>query len=285
MWTEALERKGTRMSTATRVLTVCADDFGLSPGVSRGILRLAGRERLNAVSCLTGMAHWRSAAPALRDLPASVDVGLHFNLTEGDPLSAELRRHWARLPALQRLIVAAHAGRLPRSALAAEFAAQRAAFIEASGRAPAFVDGHQHVHHLPGVREIVLDSIGDSAMRNTARVIGPGFRLKRALIAGTGGRALQRALRRRGIRHNAALLGVYDFVPGRYREWMQGWLAAVPSEGGLLFCHPGDRDDSGVADAIAAARGPEADYLSSDAFADDLAAAGVVLGRAWQRFT
>ncbi|HEX6707722.1 MAG TPA: ChbG/HpnK family deacetylase [Albitalea sp.] len=270
-----------------RVLMLCADDFGMSPGVSKGIARLARRERLGAVSCLTGMPHWRSAAPLLAELPASVDAGLHFNLTEGEPVSAELRRHWPTLPSLQRLIVAAHARRLPLDALAAEFAAQRAAFIDASGREPAFIDGHQHVHHLPGVREVVLDAIGDAGapVRNTARVGGPGFGLKRALIAGTGGWALQRELRRRGLRHNAVLLGVYDFVPGRYRQWMQGWLAAVPAEGALLFCHPGDPDDSGVADPIARARGPEADYLASDAFADDLAAAGVVLGRAWRRIT
>ena len=275
------------MSAARRVLQLCADDFGLSPGVSRGIARLAARERLSAISCLANAPHWRDSAPALRDLPASIDVGLHFNLTEGVPLSAELRSRWPRLPSLPRLIAAAHLRALPRGAIAGEFAAQRDAFIAARGRAPDFVDGHQHVHHLPGVRDIVLEGIAPSAtpVRNTGRVLGPGFAVKRALIAATGGRALQRELALRGIAHNRALLGVYDFAPGLYRRWMQGWLAAVPADGALLFCHPGAHDESGVADAIAAARGPEADYLASDAFADDLAAANVVLGRAWVRVT
>jgi len=267
-----------------RVLGVCADDFGLSPGVSQGIARLASRERLTGVSCLANAAHWRATAPMLRDWPASVDVGLHFNLTEGEPMSPELRRAWPRLPRLSRLIAQAHLRRLPARAIAAEFAAQHAAFVAAVGRAPHFVDGHQHVHHLPQVRDVVLDALADGAtpVRSTANVLGPGFGVKRALIAGTGGRTLEGALERRGIRHNAALLGVYDFVPGGYRDRMRGWLAAAPREGGLLFCHPGDHDGSGIADAIAAARGPEADYLGSDAFVEDLAAAGVVLGRAWR---
>ena len=99
------------------------------------------------------------------------------------------------------------------------------------------------------------------------------------------GVALERALDEEGIPHNTALLGVYDFVPGRYRDRMRGWLAAAPSNGGLLFCHPGDRDESGVADAIAAARGAEAEYLGSTAFGDDLAGAGVILGSAWDDVT
>jgi predicted glycoside hydrolase/deacetylase ChbG (UPF0249 family) len=274
------------MTLAARVLAVCADDFGLSPGISQGIARLAQAQRLTSISCLANATHWRHGAPLLKDLPPSVDVGLHFNLTEGEPLSRELRRVWPRLPSLPRLLVAAHLHALPRAAIEAEWLAQRSAFVDAVGGEPVFVDGHQHVHHLPLVRNILLEGLAGMeprpAMRNTGRVLGPGFGFKRAVIAGTGGRRLQRALDERGLAHNAALLGVYDFAPGTYRRCMQGWLAAVPREGALLFCHPGAIDASGISDAIAAARAPEAAYLSGSEFADDLAAANVVLGRVWR---
>jgi chitin disaccharide deacetylase len=272
---------------AARTLAVCADDFGLSPGVSRGIAALAHARRVNAISCLANMPRWRRDAALLDDVPASVDLGLHFNLTEGEPLSAELRDAWPRLPALWRLIAGAHLGAIPREAIAAEFAAQHRAFVEATGRQPDFIDGHQHVHHLPGLRDVVLDAVLATAprpaVRNTGRLPGRGFGIKRGLIAGTGGRALQRELARRGIAHNAALLGVYDFRAGGYRRHMQGWLSAVPADGAVLFCHPGSPDESPASDPIAGARGPEADYLRSDAFADDLRDAGVVLGSAWRR--
>jgi hypothetical protein len=267
------------------MLAVCADDFGMSMGVSQVIARLAQTGRINATSCLTNAGHWRPSAPLLKELPDAVDVGLHFNLSEGEPLSADLRRVWPQLPTLPGLIANAHLGRLPLAAIAAEFAAQHAAFVETVGRAPAFVDGHQHVHHLPGIRELVLDALGPAssapAVRNTGRVRGPGFGIKRALIAGTGGKALQQALMGRGMAHNAALVGVYDFVPGSYRTWMKGWLASVPPEGALLFCHPGAAD--GVGDAIASARAPEAEYFASEAFADDLLEAKVSIGRVWRR--
>jgi len=274
--------------TAPRTLAVCADDFGLSPGVSRGIAALARAGRLSAISCLVNGPHWRPSAALLHELPSSVQLGLHFNLTEGAPLSPELRAWWPRLPALPKLIALAQLRAVPHDAIAAEFAAQHRCFVDASGREPDFIDGHQHVHHLPVVRDVVLESLAGhaaTAVRNTGRVLGPGFGFKRALIAGTGGRVLRRALVQRGIAHNPALVGVYDFVPGRYRTWMQRWLAALPDDGALLFCHPGAPDDSGMPDAIAAARGPEAEYLASDAFSEDLQAADVRLGRVWQRDT
>ncbi len=271
--------------TAPRVLAVCADDFGLSPGISAGIARLAHTGRLTAISCLTNGAGWASAVPLLNGLPASVDVGLHLNFTEGRPLSPRLAKRWPQFPPLPLLIARAHLGVLPRGALRNEAHAQLAAFMRARGSAPAFIAGHQHVHHLPGLRDLILDMLEHvqplPAMRSTGRVLGPGFGVKRALIERTGGRALAGELARREIAHNPALLGAYDFTEPDYRALMQGWLAALPAEGGLLFCHPGDASDAAAPDPIAAARLRESAYLGSAAFPQDLAAAGVQLGRVW----
>ncbi|MBC7958060.1 MAG: ChbG/HpnK family deacetylase [Cytophagales bacterium] len=268
-----------------RVLTLCADDFGLSSGISRGIAMLARAQRLSAVSCITNAPHWREAAPLLRELPATVTVGLHFNLTEGQPLSRELAREWPTLPSLPRLLLLSHLHQLPVAALRVEWQAQLDAFVQATGRAPQMVDGHQHVHHLPALRQVVLDGIAPMAprpaVRNTARLLGPGFAFKRFVIEHTGGRALKRELVRRGLRHNAALLGAYDFVTTDYRRLMRQWLAEVPPEGGLLFCHPAEVADAG--DAIGDARLREFAYLEGNAFAADLAEAKVTLGAAWVR--
>ncbi|BDT68153.1 chitooligosaccharide deacetylase [Comamonadaceae bacterium OS-1] len=270
----------------TRTLAVCTDDFGLTLGISQAIGELAHAGRITAVSCMPQAPAWRASLPLLADLPAQVQRGLHFNLTEGTPLSAELRRIWPQFLPLPRLILAAHLHQLPLAALAAEWAAQWQAFADASGAAPQFVDGHQHVHHLPGVRDVVLQAIGAlptvPAVRNTGHLTGPGFGLKRWLIEGTGGRALQRALVQRGIRHNPSLTGAYDFIDPDYGGQMRGWLAALPAAGGLLFCHPGYREQvPTVADPIAEARVRERAYLASDIFLQDLQATNVVLGSVW----
>ncbi|HEY4958099.1 MAG TPA: ChbG/HpnK family deacetylase, partial [Caldimonas sp.] len=165
----------------------------------------------------------------------------------------------------------------------AEWRAQVDAFTHAVGREPDFVDGHQHVHALPGVREAVLADIATwrrrPALRNTGRVLGPGAVLKRLAIEAFGGRGLQRRLVAARLPHNRALLGAYDFRAPDYRALVQAWLAHAPQEGGLLFCHPCATAPPG--EPIAAARRREALYLDSDAFAADLAAAQVTLGAAW----
>jgi predicted glycoside hydrolase/deacetylase ChbG (UPF0249 family) len=181
------------------------------------------------------------------------------------------------------LLLKAHLGALPRAAIEDELQAQVAAFEDASGCRPDFIDGHQHVHHLPGVRQAVLRWAAHRQLpvRSTARVAGPASAFKARVIEHSGGRALARALARLSLPHNPVLLGAYDFVQADYRSLMQAWLAQVPAAGALLFCHPGPAASLATGDVIAAAREREAAYLGSDAFAQDLADAGVQLGPIW----
>jgi len=270
----------------TRTLAICADDFGLSPGISAGIARLAHSKRLTAISCITNSPHWPEQAKRLQGLPDSVDVGLHLNFTEGKPLSARLARRWPTLPALPTLIARAHLHWLPQAEMRNEVHAQLRAFIHAVGVPPRFIDGHQHVHHLPGLRDSILDMAEHvqplPALRSTGRLVGPGAGFKRWMIERTGGRALEAGLKQRVLAHNPALLGAYDFVDTDYGGLMRRWLQVLPPEGGLLFCHPGVRDPDDPPDVIAAARTRELAYLGSNDFTDDLAEAGVVLGRVWR---
>ncbi len=270
---------------AERRLAVCADDFGLAPGIGEAVAELAQAGRLTATSCLVNGPLGPREAERLQRLPAEVERGLHFNLTEGTPLSPALRAVWTELPAVPRLLRDALLWRLPLPAIAQEWRAQWDAFVRATGRVPDFVDGHQHVHHLPGVRDIVLAGVAGAphpvAVRNTAHLPGPDSGVKRAVIALSGGRALERTMRSHGVRHNSVLLGAYDFRRADYRARVQAWLRAVPAQGGLLFCHPARTGEPG--DPIGAARVREAAYLRSDGFQDDLRAAGVSLGSTWQR--
>jgi predicted glycoside hydrolase/deacetylase ChbG (UPF0249 family) len=275
-----------RTAATSRHLAICVDDFGSAPGIAAAVESLARRGRVQAVSCLVTAGGWRRDAPRLASLGPRVEAGLHFDLTEGPPLSQDLARAWPSSPSLPRLLALAHLGKLPLAALRAEVVAQLDAFVAAIGAAPRFVDGHQHVHHLPGVREPLLEAIESlqprPAVRDTGRILGPGHAFKRAVIAGTGGRHLHAELERRGLAHNAALTGVYDFIDHDYGKLMRGWLGAVPAEGALLFCHPAAAAGLDAADSIGGARPRELAYLLGDEFGCDLEAAGVTLGAVWQ---
>jgi predicted glycoside hydrolase/deacetylase ChbG (UPF0249 family) len=272
----------------SRSLSLCADDFGQSDAIDRGILQLARSGRLSAVSCLVGGPSWANGARELRALPTvargQVKVGLHFNLSEGHAVSSALARRWPRLPGLATLIVQAHMHALPMAALREEWLAQFGAFERAMGRQPDHVDGHQHVHHLPQVRDPLLEHLQARPtlrVRHTGEILGPGHSFKRWVIAATGGRSLGRRLQALGRQQNTLLMGVYDFGPAPYRRLMQQWLQALPERGGLIFCHPGEAPDprEGAAgfDPIAPARARELAYFGSPAFLDDLIEADVQL--------
>ena len=281
------------VASPLRPLAVCADDFGTSAAASAGILRLARAGRLAAVSCRVNGATWLADAPALRSLPANVGIGLHFNLTDGRPLSARLASLWPRLPALPYLALRAHLGLLPRGALRNEFHAQLRAFHDATGRFPAHVDSHHGVHALPILRTLVLDAAEHMrpvpAVRSTGTLPGPGFALRRHLIRWAGGHALALELTQREFAHNPALFGIDAPAAGDYRALVQGWLARVPPQGALLVCRPaesaGDSEGAGASTRAAApepARSRQLAYLESAAFSDDLAQAGVALGSVWR---
>ena len=273
-------------NATARTLGVCMDDVGLVGGVAEAAIRLGRERRVSAATCVTTAAPWPSeGAAVVAAAPEGLELGLHLNLTEGAPLSPDLARHWPVLPSLGSLLVAGHASRLPLDAIAVELQAQLDAFTRVVGRWPDFIDGHQHVHHLPGVRELVVDAAvrasADSpiAVRNTGRVLGPGNAFKRMVIERSGGRGLRLLLAARGIPTNSALLGVYDFHARDYRALVRAWLRAAPADDALLVCHPAFA--SRADDPIAGARQREFAYFSSETMVDDLAAAGYVIGASW----
>ena len=162
----------------------------------------------------------------------------------------------------------------------AELRLQLLAYETATGREPDHLDGHQHVHHLPGIRGLLAEVLArrpSLRVRCTGSVLGPGAAFKRWVFASTGGRALTHQLLAKSQAQNLRLLGFYDFVQADYRALMVAWLAAMPPNGALLFCHPGQSADAGGDDPIAAARVRELAYLQGDFFTADLQAAGVEL--------
>ena len=217
---------------------------------------------------MVGAPHWAEAAQALRGLdPERVDIGLHLDLTE-HPLLPGVRDtlpHW---------LVRSHAGRVDRALLRREIDAQLDAFEQALGRAPAYVDGHQHVHQLPGVREPLLAALDARArsprpwLRDTRRAPGTGG--KAWLIAALGSGALRRQAQGRGYGQNGHLLGVYGFDgdAGRYLALLREWLRAA-RDGDLMMCHAAP--DAPADDAIGAARRHEHEVLAGPAFAQLLA--------------
>ena len=245
-------------------------------------MQLAGCEHVHAIACMVGGAAWRAGAAAMRRQdPDRIDIGLHLDLTEC-PLPPASPR------GLATLIGASLARRLDHGSLLSQVRAQLDAFEQALGRAPAFVDGHQHVHQLPGVRDALIEELDRRGpaprpwLRSTRRPRGAAGRgprdwreiAKPWLIEALGACGLAGLAGPRGYPQNHHLLGIYGFQGGapHYRELLRDWLRCA-ADGDLLLCHPsleGPRSDT-----LLEARRAEFAVLASAEFATMLAAAQV----------
>ena len=145
-----------------RRIWLCADDYGIAPGVGAAIRELIARGRLNATSAMVVAPSFAAEAPPLATLAAErrAAIGLHVTLTgRFRPLTAFWPIADGAFPPLAAIARRAFLRRLDASALTAEVEAQLAAFTAAFGRAPDFVDGHQHVQLFPQIRDAVLDMV------------------------------------------------------------------------------------------------------------------------------
>jgi predicted glycoside hydrolase/deacetylase ChbG (UPF0249 family) len=269
-------------------LTLCADDYGLNEAVSTAILELAGAGRLSAISCMSASRHWRVHAPWLLPLQGRVDIGLHLTLTELAPLGNMPRvAPEDRLPALDRVLRDGLLRRLPRAEIAAELRRQMVAFVEHFGIAPDFIDGHQHVHLLPGVREAVFELWQEfvaprrgwlrSCHEPLPAILTRGVEPLKATIISRLSAPLTKGARVRGIVTNDSFRGVHDFSGRRSPEVLFPAFFQGAGERPLVMCHPG-RSTRGGSDEIAHWRPREFAYFSSDRFLEELDLADVTLG-------
>jgi chitin disaccharide deacetylase len=273
-----------------RRIWLCADDYGISPGVNRGIRDLISRGRLNATSVMVvGGAIGRDEVEALKaaaSASARCAIGLHVTLTAPfrpltmhfHPLDGGLFLPFAKL------LRAGIARRIDPEIIRTEVAVQLKTFAELFGRQPDFVDGHQHAQLFPGVREGFLDAVKEGApdawVRQCGRIGSLAKRLgqPKALFLDLLSAQFRRRARRASIAVNPGFAGAYDFSKREdFAPLMAQFLDALP-DGGVIMCHPGFVDDmlTGL-DPFTTQREREHAYLASDQFAALLAANNVTL--------
>lgn len=240
--------------SAASVLLV-ADDYGLSPGVSAGIRALIGAGRLSGTGCMTLFPEWQEAATALVATPGieATMIGLHLTLTDAPPLTGTSALAPAgRLPALKALIrQSLRATPALNAAIARELDAQLKCFTDMFGRAPDYIDGHQHVHFLPPVRRwlkarrrLLHSSMPDLWLRGAPSLrLAPGLALKaKVAVVALIARGFDAEMRGEGFRVAGPLAGFYDWSRPQGFGRMLARLARRLPEGAVVMVHPGETD-------------------------------------------
>lgn len=232
----------------TRLLIVNADDYGLTLGVSHGILRAHRSGVVTSTSVLTVAPAFESCAAALRD--AGLAAGLHLALVGEDPPlltrrevptlvdgRGMLRRSW------RELAIAVNARRVDPDDLRREATAQLNAMLE-RGLRPTHVDSHQHVHLLPVVADVVQDLCVERSIPALRVPRADGWHPRMAAVEVLG-RRLARRSERCGLRHTQRFVGIS--ASGRMDEHALcehiDRLARSGASSAEIGVHPGEADD------------------------------------------
>ena len=273
-----------------RRIWLCADDYGISPGVNRAIRDLIENGRLNATSAMVvGPAIGRDEVNALTEAAKAnprCAIGLHVTLTAPfRPLTMHFRPVEGGLflphtTLLRRGLMA----RLDRELIHIEVMEQLAAFADLFGRAPDFVDGHQHAQIFPGVRTAFIEAVKQAAPNAWIRQCGrdqPWLQRldsPKALVLDMLSGQFRKRAQRAGLTFNPAFAGAYDFSKQPdFSPLMQQFLQGV-SDDGVIMCHPGIVDDVLISlDPLTVQREREYEFLRGDHFLPMLAANDVTL--------
>jgi predicted glycoside hydrolase/deacetylase ChbG (UPF0249 family) len=244
-----------------------ADDYAMDEGVDAAILKLASLGSISAASAMTLSPRWPAAARASHDA-APLSWGLHFDLT-----SAFVGGGFAG-QSLVSLMVRAMTRSLDNEALRREADRQLSLFEAGRKAAPDFVDGHQHVHQLPVIREVLLETIrdryGEEAKRIGLRICKPQVwrGVKAAIIGGSGASRLSQLAGDYGHPVNSDFAGVYDFASdANLAAYWQDWVRSLTGPLPLIMCHVAIySEEEGDSDPIRLARLREFAYLASEEF-------------------
>jgi predicted glycoside hydrolase/deacetylase ChbG (UPF0249 family) len=272
------------MTADLKPIIISADDFAQSAAIDTAIITLIEQKRLSAASCLTLSPRWTEAAklitPEIRKL---ADIGLHLDFTQFAQI--------ARKP-LGMLIIRSLLRSLSTTAIEASVHQQLDQYEQALGAAPDYIDGHQHVHQLPQIREALLEIILKryGTKLPWIRIAAPPlqFGLKGQVIRLLGSGTLKKKAEIFGLKHTTQLLGVYGFdgdiadYRANFEHWLNYAKHASPSQRIAMMCHPATESTnkpSEIDDPILNARMREYGFFANKDFAELLAEHQLSLGR------
>jgi len=244
-------------------LIVNADDLGWTEGVNRGILEAFHHGIVTSASLLANGAAFASAVEAVRSAPG-LGVGVHLNLSDGPPVAdciivtSLLNTNGELAGGPESLLFRRARGGLALAEVESEWDAQIQKVRDA-GIAPTHLDGHKHVHMLPGLFEIALRlakrhdvgairvSLEESSLR---AALSAGSKQNAAVVIKQGVQARGLKLLARDAREQAERAGISttDYFCGiaqtgeLTREGLEQFVKSLPEGATELVCHPGYAD-------------------------------------------
>jgi chitin disaccharide deacetylase len=281
-------------------LIVNADDLGWTDGVNRGILDAFRGGIVTSTTLLANGAAFAEAVKAAKSAPR-LALGVHLNLSDGEPVAdresvISLLNDDGRFASGPESLLWKRARRgLILDEVEEEWDAQIQKVRDAGIR-PTHLDGHKHVHMLPGFFEIALRlakkhgieavrvSLEESSLR-AALASGSQHRAGVVMTQGVQARGLK--LLARDARKRAARMGIAtaDYFCGIAQTGeltlagVEQLLKNLPDGTTELICHPGYADEAlqKTATRLQASRQKELEILTDTRIRNLVASQGIRL--------
>ena len=231
------------------LLIVNADDYGLTQGISEGILRAHREGIVTSTSVLAIGPAYPKVAHLLKDHP-ELGVGVHLAVVGEDPpllSQAEIPTLFDKRGRLFEtfgsFLVRCAAGRVDADDVRREFSAQLQ-HVQELGVPITHLDAHQHLHLWPSICKVVLEL----AQRFDIPAVRVP-RLRAFSVTGAGvtvlGRLLARRAARAGLRFPTDAVGIEcaGKLDPLVLDRVLGRLAAHGADTVELTVHPGEDDD------------------------------------------
>ena len=246
-------------------LIVNADDLGWAEGVNRGIGEAHRNGIVTSTSLLANGPAFASGVELAR-ATSSLRIGVHLNLSDGAPIAPSesvkslLNEAGEFSGGPENLLMRVARKNLLLKEVEREWDAQIAKIRDA-GISPSHLDGHKHVHMLPGLFEIALRLAKRHGV-GAVRVSHEASSLRSALSAGSGQRGsvvLKQGVQARGLKLLArdaremaerSGIGTADYFCGiaqtgeLTRAGVEQLLRNLPAGTTELMCHPGFMDET-----------------------------------------
>lgn len=288
------------MGQAVKNLIVNADDLGWTEGVNRGILEAFHGGIVTSTSLLANGTAFADAVRTAKSAPR-LAVGVHLNLTDGAPaadresVTSLLNDDGMLAHGPEGLLLKRARGGLVLDEVEEEWDAQIQKVRDAGIR-PTHLDGHKHVHMLPGLFGIAL-RLAKNHDIEAIRVSLEESSLRAALASGSQHRAgvvMKQGMQARGLkllardaRKQATRMGIAttDYFCGIAQtgeltlEGVEQLLKNLPEGTTELVCHPGYADEAlqKTATRLQASRQKELEILTDTRVRNLVASQGIRL--------
>ena len=281
-------------------LIVNADDLGWTEGVNRGIAEAHRNGIVTSTSLLANGVAFASGVELARSTPG-LGVGVHLNLSDGEPtapreLVATLLNDEGEFAGGPEALLLRIAKRDVTVREAEQEWEAQIEKVKEAGIQPTHLDGHKHVHMLPGLFEVALRLAKRHGI-GAIRVAHEASSLRAALSAGDAMHAsvvLKQGVQARGLkllardaREQAERAGISmsDYFCGIAqtgeitKEGLTRMLRSLPEGTTELMTHPGyaDQDLQNSATRLQGSRQTELSILTDAEIRNLVASQGIRL--------